>query len=149
MEKKNYLSLKRDIIEIKQQHNKLTALCSLLYSNILKSKSEIITLNKEIFLLKGGDINEYNKNIKQNMNNHMNNNMNHMNHMNQMNQMNQQRYNNNFQQSNQMNSMRMNSGMQNNMQVPRNVQQNMNNSNGSINDIKADQILKQLSEQNM
>ena len=49
MENKNIINMKRQIHELTSQHNKLTLLCKMLYSNIK-------TLNNEIRNLKGGNV---------------------------------------------------------------------------------------------
>ena len=98
MENIKILSLKRQIHEISTQHNKLTLLCKMLYSNIK-------TLNQELVNIKSG------LNIKK-------------------------------------------SSSQSQMREPQ-VQQQMNTTmnttmntgiNGSLNDLQADEILKQLSQ---
>jgi hypothetical protein len=41
MDNRNILNLKRDVREMQLQHNRLTALCALLYKNIKTLKSEL------------------------------------------------------------------------------------------------------------
>ena len=49
MENKNIINMKRQIHELTSQHNKLTLLCKMLYSNIK-------TLSTEVRSLKGGNV---------------------------------------------------------------------------------------------
>lgn len=44
MDDRNILNLKRDVKELQVQHNKLTALCSLLYSNLKSVRQELYNL---------------------------------------------------------------------------------------------------------
>ena len=44
MDDRNILNLKRDVKELQVQHNKLTALCSLLYSNLKSVRQELHNL---------------------------------------------------------------------------------------------------------
>ena len=44
MDDRNILNLKRDVKELQVQHNKLTALCSLLYSNLKSTRQELYNL---------------------------------------------------------------------------------------------------------
>tara|TARA_B100001123_G_C14424711_1_gene676154 strand:- start:42 stop:323 length:282 start_codon:yes stop_codon:yes gene_type:complete len=88
MENKQILSIKRNINEITQQHNRLTALCALLYKNIRELKNDL-------------------HQIKQNSN--------------------------------------LTNKTSSNVQSDNSANIN-NNINGSINDLKADDILRQLSQ---
>ena len=148
MEQKQYLTLKREIYDLTKQHNKLTALCALLYSNIKRSKSDINELKKEIFLLKGGDINEYEK--QQQMSNQQmpNQQMPNQQMMGQQ-MMNQQMMNQQMRQP--MNQQMMRQPMNQQMMGQQMMGQQMMGQPmmKQQNDMKADQILKQLSEQNM
>ena len=148
MEQKQYLTLKREIYDLTKQHNKLTALCALLYSNIKRSKSDINELKKEIFLLKGGDINEYEK--QQQMSNQQmpNQQMPNQQMMGQQ-MMGQQMMNQQMRQP--MNQQMMRQPMNQQMMGQQMMGQQMMGQPmmKQQNDMKADQILKQLSEQNM
>ena len=44
MDNRNILNLRRDVREMQLQHNRLTALCALLYKNIKNLKGELRTL---------------------------------------------------------------------------------------------------------
>ena len=44
MDNRNILNLRRDVREMQLQHNRLTAVCALLYTNIKNLKGELRTL---------------------------------------------------------------------------------------------------------
>jgi len=48
MDDRNILNLKRDVKELQVQHNKLTALCSLLYSNLKSVRQELYNLRSGV-----------------------------------------------------------------------------------------------------
>ena len=135
--------------EVKIQHNKSILLMN---DRFNKLYSKIRYLENELNRITGKNRNK-SSNSKQQMlrqqNNQRNMNQQQMNHQ----QMNQQQMNSNQMNSNQMNSNQMNSNQMNSNQINQHTnqqEQQLKNvhMNGTLDDLKADEILKQLSQQN-